>query len=531
MALPAEKTAWPPEHDADRYRRMGVNSVWYAGDPARLASLYGSTSPRSREGQHVKQGVLGMIRDWFWGTSDFNEPDDKVHLPVAQGLAVRSSELLFSHAPKFVVQPVVFDAAGKVPPEHRAEVARTQDRLDTILDGMGFDSVLLAAGETQAALGSVGLRIAYDPATMASPVITRVDADACLPEYAYGQLRAVTFWRVARLDRSSGDVWRHLERHEQGRVQHALFVGTVDNLGERRALDTIDETAAYAAMVDAEGFMDLVPGHMLATTVPNMLPDPLNRQNQAGRSDFTPGVLTLFDSIDRTVTSLMRDIEDGRSRLLVAESLLDNIGTGKGVGFNQDQHLFMKMNAAPTEDAKGGLPIEQVQFNIRVEEHLRALDWLVTKAHHEAGYNTDAETGEGAQPMTATEYQGRAKRDLNTASKKQRYWRDRLQPFMQTLLAVDAQVFNSGVRADLPVVMEFAPAAPRSDKAQAEVVELWERSKAASLKTKVWGLHPEWSEDMVDAEVLEIQEQTRLADPTMLPGDPGAAGGPLTSLG
>ncbi|TDT42585.1 hypothetical protein EV562_101555 [Streptomyces sp. BK208] len=50
----------------------------------------------------------------------------------------------------------------------------------------------------------------------------RYASDRAVPEFSYGTLRAVTFWR--ELPGGDNDtVWRHLERCERGRIVHALY--------------------------------------------------------------------------------------------------------------------------------------------------------------------------------------------------------------------------------------------------------------------------------------------------------------------
>jgi len=506
MPLPLGKMNWPPSHEARRYDRMHVSATWYAGDPRDLAALYGGDVPRTERTRESKR-LLNRVYDWYWGQNDPAELDDKMHLPVAQDIAQMSSELLFAASPQFVVQPIVFDTEGKVPPEHALVVAATQRRLDKILRNCKMDALLPAAAETCAALGSVALRIGYDAATMSMPVVSRVDGDAILPEYSFGQLTALTFWRVVGADEDT--IWRHLERHEAGRVLHGLYRGTGTNLGEKVALDQRVETAWLADAVDAEGALTLVDKRMSAAAIPNVLPDPLDRGSFAGRSDYSPGVLTVFDAIDKAMTSWMRDLDDGRSRLLVADYMLESKGSGSGVGFDSAQHLFTKLKMQPGD--KGDPPIDQVQFAIRVDEHMRTVDYLLGQAVKLCGYNTESEIGANAGDMTATEYMGRARRSMNTRAKKLRYWQE-IETLVETLLYVDADVFESQV-VPLPVRMEVPPPVQTSAKMLAETVEIVARAKAASIEVMVRMLHPDWDDQTVDEEVVRIRDEQSLADP------------------
>ncbi|QYC54343.1 portal protein [Microbacterium phage Pickles13] len=525
MGLPENKAAWPPASETGRYGRMAVNSVWYGGDPTALADLYqdGSAGEKYRSGIRY---FVERIASWFWASSDPSAPDDKVHLPVAQDIATMSSEVLFGEEVRFEVQPDPTwepNDDGEYTDEQQRLIEQTQKRLDELLDGMDFQSTLLAAAETAAPLGSVGLRMAWDKRLgMDQPVISRVDADHTVAEYEFGMLKAVTFWEIVSRENGSETLVYHLERHEPGRVLHGLYRGTRGNLGMAIPLTEHSSTAPYAELVDEEGAIATgVPG-LLAESIPNMLPDPLDRGSEAGRSDFTPGVLSLFDSIDRTVTSLMRDIADGRSRLLIADYMMQGRGIGKGVEFAEDQHLFVRLKREPGET--GDAPIDQVQFKIRVEEHLATIDFLTRKAIESCGYNVDSDTGEAGEPMTATEYSGRAKKTARTRDKKLRYWR-RIERMLRTLLEVDAAIFMSGV-TPLPVKMIVPDMMQPTTLELANTAKVLREAKAASTRVivEMMGLV---GADRIDEEIAEIEGAE--ADPTTvgLPGAPDQPGAPL----
>ena len=213
----------------------------------------------------------------------------------------------------------------------------------------------------------------------------------------------------------------------------------------------------------------------------------------------------------------MRDVEDGRSRLLIADYMLETKGAGKGVGFDKDQHLFTKIRRAPSESGDDA-PIDQVQFKIRVEEHLATIEWLTKEALKEAGYNTDSEVGESGGEMTATEYRGRAKRSLSTRDKKLHYWRA-LEGLLTTLLQIDAAEFGSGI-TPLPVKMIVPESVQPSLAELAATAKALREAQAASIQTIVKMIHPDWDSEQIDAEVALILDEGP-ADPTTLGLPPG----------
>lgn len=507
MALPANGSAWPPKEHTERYSRMRINSAWYGGDPERLKNLYGGDLHTGR----TKTGLAGAISNvfgWFWGRTDTTQADDKMHVPVAQDIATISSELLFAKTPRFTVQFTEFQTDGTPNPAQAEAVRKTQARLDYLLDQCGFDATLLAAAEVSAALGSTAFKIAWDKSQRDTPVIVRVDADAVVPEYRWGQLVAVTFWSVVARDGEQR--WYHLERHEKGAIYHGLYKGEHGNLGIQVPLTDSSQTAYLAQLVDEDGKIRTVEGAQTAISIPNMLPDALDRNSNAGRSDFTPGVISLFDAIDKTYTSLMRDIDDGRSRLIVADYMLDSKGAGKGVEFDTDQHIFTKLKMQPTE--RENAPITQVQFAMRVQEHIAAIELLTSKAIKAAGYSPQSMGDyEGGAAITATEVEAREGRSLSTRMKKLRYWQS-LEQLLESLLKIDAEFFGSGV-TPLPVKMEVPPPAEDSLKFLAETVEIMKRAEASSLRVRISVLHPDWDDSEIDAEIERIQAESSVVDP------------------
>lgn len=90
------------------------------------------------------------------------------------------------------------------------------------------------------ALGGAYLRVVWDEDVSDRPWLSAVAADSAVPEFSPRHLRAVTFWTVVHVDGQT--VWRHLERHEKGRILHGLYVGTPGMLGKRRPLQDLPAT-------------------------------------------------------------------------------------------------------------------------------------------------------------------------------------------------------------------------------------------------------------------------------------------------
>lgn len=571
MALPAENTPWPPPQDAERYDRMRVYSIWYEGDPDKLANQYKGghieTADAGVDGG-FKSRVWRVVHRWFWGTSSSaSEKDTKIHIPVAQDIATLSSELLFAEPPvvrldvpqltkpkdppkpspvtgtlppdpvtgevpppEAALEPPVDPLTGEVETETIDDPAgiEAQETLEWLLDRVGWQALLLAAAETQAPMGSVALRIAWDKDVDAkAPFLNRVDADAVIPEYRWGKLVAVTFWTT--IDSSKSTVVRFLERYSPGKVEYAVYEGGWDNLGKRKPFNDYPATEWVSQIEGLKGDTVEYPkltGLMLATSIPNRLPDPADRISAIGASDYSAGVLTLFDSIDEIASSLMRDIYLGKGRVFLARYMLEDKGAGQGAAFNEDQAYFSPLRMNPGE--KDEAPIVATQFNIRVDEHLKALEWYSAKAVRAAGYNPDSDFGDDGGDMTATEYSGRNKRSLSTRNKKALYWTQALELILEALVKVYNAEFagQNGNRPPIPeewpIKVEFPPGVHPDIKYLAETAQALKAAQAASTRVRVQLVHPEWSDRQVEEEVALIEGEAEVIDPATFGLAPGA---------
>lgn len=547
--LPANNTAWPPPGSSERYRRMRKHDAWYSGDADRLASVYGTQTSQSSTTPGTTLNAPGLVkrivaafRNEFWASSSSDEVDTKRHLPTPEDIARHSARLLFSERLQIRVKGPVYPADGPAGADGKPvylkgdpmpETLAAQRRLDHTLSLCNFDALLLAAAEISSALGSTGLRIAFDKTGPIKdrPLLARVDADAIVPVYSWGQLVGVMFWQLVKME--AGDVlWRHIELHEGGRVYHGLYKGSSDSIGERVSLDLSPATAHLAPIVDDEGGITILKGGgRTATSIPNMLPDPLDRSNNAGRSDYTPAVMDLFDAIDRVFSQMMDTIEDAKSRLIVSDSMLERGKPGQGVTFDRNQRIFTSVKVPPAEREGGGLPIEKIQFEMHVQEYLQALDWLIRAAVESAGYDAGTDVGQSGRDITATEITVDRSADMATRDTKIRYWQPELQALLTSYLAVDVEQFTPRdsetgqlVKA-YPVEVTFPDAVQPTKLELANIAKALKDAGAASVYELVKTVNPDWTDAQITEDVDRIMTQSSVIDPVSF-GTAGAGIGP-----
>lgn len=517
MPLPASNATWPPSQLAEITPKYAEWSAWYSNDTDALANIYGGTNKnRPSDGG----GILAKVTRWFWGrkNNDLTQPLKKLHVPVASDICQASADLLFSEPPTVTIN----DDSNK-------ENQKAGERLALIADS-SFQQTMVDAAEISAALGGVYLRAIVDQSVENHAFITKVDADGAIPEFRWGRLVAVTFWQVVKQDGQR--VVRHLEKHEldsnrDGVIYHGLYDGSADNLGQPIPLADHPTTAGLAQWVDEESKMSTLTPGLAVEYAPNLGPNRRWRNHtlgaHLGRSDLD-GIEPLMDAFDETWSSWMRDLEQGKGRLIVPQSMLQNHGPGQGAGFDQDQSVFTPVNSAPGSVADAKMAIEKVQFDIRVEQHERTAAALFKAIIRNAGYSagTFGDDDDGAQ-MTATEVAAKTSRSYMTRDRKIRSLQPAGERILAKALAMDAETFSTGVPAGLKVQLTFGDAVQESQEALARTAQMLATAQAASIRTRVRIVHQDWTEQQVDDEVKLIMAENELAplaDPDERP--PGA---------
>lgn len=531
MPLPPNGTPWPPRELHTVTHHMRGWDAWYSGDPIRLAEHYGYLGagvpgyPAPRQAQ-LRGGVIGGIARWFWGAPTHGQQLNRLHVPIAADICQAGADLLFAEPPSFTVDSKDDDGNKST---------ATQDRLDELADDT-LHGVLAESAEIGGALGGSYLRVSWDREVEPDkPFLTCVHGDAAWPEFRYGRLVAVTFWTV--IARQGQSVWRHLERHELdaqriGIIRHGLYEGSEASLGLAKPLAERPETAGLALLVtDGDTISTESPG-LAAVYIPNQRPQRRWRNDpigcNLGRSDLD-GVEHLMDALDETYTSWMRDIRLGKARAFVAQQMLESHGPGKGASFDVDQEIYAPLNILASADSTASSLIQVEQFKIRYEEHGATADNLVNAILRTAGYSSQTfgmdDSGGKASNMTATEVQAHERRSYMTRDRKIRLENPQVVTIMQKLLAVDVAIFNTaGVQPIAPSV-QFADSVQESQITLAQTAQALKAAEAASTKTLVAMLHPDWDDDAIDAEVTLIKAEITEAAPPPL-SDPTTFGAP-----
>jgi A118 family predicted phage portal protein len=508
--LPEADTAWPPEAMRPIYSEITKLAQWYGDD---TDSLY----PAGLAAQGGWGGFLSFITSRGGKTATTAPSIGAMHMPVAADVARTSADLLFAELPKLEVQ----DRDGKIVPA-------SQDRLDEMAERMSLGSQLVEAAELCAALTGIFWRVTFDPTVIRDrPILSWVQPDAAVPEWAWGELRAVTFWQaLPQPANGPKGVWRHLERHSTvvdavGRVtaivEHGLYVGEDEKLGRRMSLT--DHPATAGITVLDQDTIVLPPGvPMTAGYVPNIRPNRKMRGTPYGRADISgmekPG--GPLAGIDKAWSSWMRDLDLGKGRVFVAAQLLRDLGDGAGAAFDIDQAIYSPLEAPVNVDS--GLPITLSQFAIRVDEHSRTIGDLFASVVRGAGYSLGSfGVADSGVPATATEVKAKLALSMQTREKKTRYWGPQVSQLQECLLALDAAIFSGpGLPDGARVAVEFSDTVAEDPHRMAETVNQLAQAQAASTWVKVEMIHPDWDEAQIKEEVARIQADQQIAMPSPL---------------
>lgn len=517
MPLPPPNTEWPPCEHGYIHDQLLVFDAWFTGDRELLVSAYGGWSgfgarpgfgasgtqsgfgggwfggDQSMPQDHPSQyrgGLVGRAARMFWGEPRHNgQRISKVHVPAAADIASTSAGLLFAE-----------------PPTITADDEGTQTRLDDLLDDRWWATVHDGA-EVCAGLGGVFFRVGWDEEFTQRPIVTAIGPDLAVPVFRFGQLAEVTFtWQLSCT--AVGVVIRHLENHTIGTVEHGLYRGTRTSLGQLIPVTEHPSTEILVDALDEMGQVSTGLDRLDVVYIPN-LPSRRWRKHPIGCSLGQPdiaGVEPLLDSLDEAYTSWMRDIRLGKSRVIISQAWLNSYGPGKGASFDMDEELLVKVNIAPNQDA----PLELIQPAIRFDEHAGTCTALLERIYTGAGYSLQTFGLAGAVAMTATESDSRDSKTGQTRGAKIRYWKPGLTELVETMLAVDAQVFHSGVTVAPPTV-EFPPEAAESIEVLAQAAQLLLAAEAMSMENRVRLVQPSLDDDELNEEVQRIKDEQAAA--------------------
>jgi hypothetical protein len=503
--LPFDPQAkWPPLALAKQTRKWDEWSAWYSGDPERLKDAYAG-APVS--------GARPWYRFWHRIGNEPQAQKAQLHVPVAGDLAAVSGSLLFGEAPAIRVKEA--HSAGRGAPAAK----RAEARLQEIVEESGTYSRLIEAAETAAAMGGVYLVPVWDKELADFPIPAVVQADQAVPEFKHGILRSVILWRV--VEENGNVITRHLELHmpamaggETATIVNALYRGNKTDIGERLSDETVQLTLGVEPVVRLP-----FPG-LDVEYVPNMRPNRLWRNSGLGLSDFS-GAEGMFDSLDETYASWMRDIRLAKARIIVPRDFIDEQGA-----VDIDHEVYQPMDMEPGAAELGARSMLAQQFAIRYLEHRETSIELVERIVSNAGYSpqTFGIRIEG-RAESGSALRVRERKTILTLKRKASWWVPAIASLFGHILELDRAVFSGPGLGANTIEVETNDGIPVDMADLAQTAAALRGARAASTETLVRLVNPHWDIEKVAAEVARIEKEEEAAAKAAAPPPGTQAGG------
>lgn len=480
------KTVWPPEQWAGAYADMAESAAWYAGDMNALATIYAGRiySPYKEHSFNTSRSVGEDIRSM-------------VHVPVCADIAGTSAAMLFGEHPKITIQ----EAHEENPP---ADAVTAQEWLDDMAESTDLLARVSEAADVCSGIGGVYLKVDWDRELSEYPIVNIAQPDNAVPEFAFGYLRACTFWRVVHNDGSR--VLRLLERHEPGVIYSGLYSGTTELLGSQIGLESHPDSANLLPMVST-GIDQLA-----CVYVPNIKPNRRRRGSGLGQAD-TAGMESLMNSLDYTYTALLRDIRVGLGRIMAPMDYFETDASGTWA-FDEFRESYMKLDAMPGSSGMTN-DITVSQFAIRTTEHLDAAQGFLRQIYSGAAYSPQSfglDIGGAAESGTALKT--RERKSIQTTSKKGDYWSSRLTYIINAAMDIARAQLGAKIQ-QYEASVELQDSAEGDITTVAQSVELLKRAEAASVKTRIRMVHPDWSASEVNEEAERIEDESGMSVPSI----------------
>lgn len=490
MSLPNDpKATWPPEAWKLIYSDYAESAAWYGGDMDKLSMIYADKiySPYSEHSFDTSRNAGEEVRNM-------------IHVPACSDIANKSAAMLFGEHPKIRIA-----AAHEENPTSEATQAQTW--LDSMIEATDAHSRITNAADSCSGLGGVYLKCDWDRDLSEYPIINVAQADTAIPEFKFGFLRAVTFWRVIEGDGKK--IFRLLERHEPGLVLSELYAGDTDVLGSPIGLTASNETAGIVPRVETgiEG--------LTCVYIPNVEPNRKRRGLNIGRAD-TATLESLMNSLDYVYTALLRDIRVGMGRIMAPADYFETDGKGNWA-FNESREVYIKLEAMPGQNGIGN-DISVSQFDIRTIELLAAADGYLRRIYAGASYSPQSFGMDiDGQAESGVALNIRERTSVQTTAKKGDYWASRLKYIINVAMDI-ARIHLSAKLGDCKADVELQDSVESDITTVATSVELLNRAQALSVRTKIRMVHPDWSLQEVDEEASKIEEETgaSVPDVTML---------------
>lgn len=460
---------WPPAVHRPRLDAIRKSRAWYAGE--RLREDSGSSFWCKRV----------VTKDEWWGTTSIAD-DEKVHVPAAADLALTASDFLFGGGVEFLS------------PE--------QELVNAAEQTAQFLALLPLGAEKGSGLGETYIRLGWDD-ELGIELAELIEPDTVLPTFRWGRLASAIVWED--LDVYEGKRWRHLEHHERGVIRHELWLCGPAVAGSSREAAPLDEMVTtrpltdHPATRDLDPYIDLPPGMADRLALHYVANADSKTKRAGGRSD-TEGSEGLMAGLDLTVSGMLRDVDLGKGRVLVDESVLTRTGVLGSVFFDKDARYLSPVGSSGMSEKQ----LQIVQFAIRADDHLAIARDLIQRIVSAGGYSPESlSVVQGSLPEAASARRARERASLRTSERKAGRWRPVIAEALSSLAVIRAYLNDDDIDPPEVTVTIRNSMAPDTHEVATMVAAAY-AAGVMSPQTAVRELHPTWKEERVLEEVAAL---------------------------
>jgi hypothetical protein len=421
--------------------------------------------------------------------------------------------------------------------------------LDPIVSGE-FVSDLREAAAANVGEGEQWWRVYVDHDVADVPLLEWHSRLEVLPLFVGSKLKAAAL--VTELEGATErEKWRHLEVHADGFVEHLLYRGDDNRLGERVPLGSHPET---------EGLPDRWD-HGLPMLMGRVYNGRHYRgAGKLGRSEYVPIIDQLLDLNEAASIGARNMRLTARKRLVVPETAVtpQTIGPKAENLVDRGDGTFDKVPSAewreddlivaPTLDREMGrdpaADYKVLEYAFDAEPLIAWKIDLVETALTRIGLTGQwvgvRTGGQDGYAITGTALRLRLVPTTKAGHGKAKQWDDVLPRILSLMAQVDQLPESNGgfgrawTDPTTPPSVERADPLPVDPVEDAQVESTLVGAKVRSTRTSVKAQHPDWSDDEVDTELEEIRGD-QPAPPTIVaappPPPPGSNGGPPDPTG
>lgn len=484
-----EGSEFPPSNWSFWMDKFEEYKVWYSGESDDILRYYDSKINFLNE---------RIVTDLFW--AKLKRGDDAVHLPAVGDICSTSADLLFAELPQIKM----------------SNNFQSSDRITKFIEENGLMNTLLEEAELTAAFGGICLKLDIDSRLSNLPIVSILTPLNFFPTFLRGRLWEVLFYREVKSDISTNVIYRLFEnrkRYEKGFViEFKLYKGSNEKIGKVIDLNSIEETEnlnlkdQYIQNVDNLG----------CVYIPNTKPNKIHPGFDLGANDFN-GCIPLLHSLDLSWTSLIRDIELGMGQIFIDEELLQReetsiFGTNQTYlnEFSKFQKSFLKLNLSNYKMSGDNIkPIDVIQFEMRIEEHLKACENIYKTIVCQCGYSASTfGLDNQGRAESGTALRIRERKSFLTRNKKARYQIPAIKQLLIIMQQLDNSINTIFYNVDDTISIELEDSIIIDPNENSNVIKNLDQAKAISTYLKVKMQHPEWSEKDLQNEVKRINDDS-----------------------